>query len=138
MVKFPLFIGPINWESYEISLVCSSLNPSVGQFNILLRSRWFIFSNYYLEVTLLYHLKTDRAYFSWKFFFALIWAKRAENRAFCIFWKFCHLIFLKTVWKDNCDTWLHFPNSMSGKISLFELLPKVLSADQIARFKKVQ
>ena len=57
---------------------------------------------------------------------------------FVFFLKFCHLIFLKTVRKENyCDTWLPIESSMSGKIRIkFELSFKMLLIDQIAWFLK--
>ena len=48
--------------------------------------------------------------------------------------KLFHLIFLKTVSKDNYyDTYLFIPNSMSGKILGLELLSKMLSTNQIMK-----
>ena len=51
-------------------------------------------------------------------FWLIFKQKELENRRLCIFFgKLCHLIFLKALWKENhSDTWLHTPNSMSGKI----------------------
>ena len=44
-----------------------------------------------------------------------IYSEVPQIRAF--FWKFCHFIFLKPVWKQiYCDNWLSTPKFMSGKI----------------------
>ena len=63
MVKFHLFIGPSKLSPMKSPLsVHLSIRPLVSSTFYL--GVVDLFSNYYLEVTLLYHLKTDRAYFS--------------------------------------------------------------------------
>ena len=57
--SFLCILVSVNGGSYEISVVCSSLTPSVSLFKIFLRSRWFIFPDYFPEATLLYGQRTD-------------------------------------------------------------------------------
>ena len=73
-----------------------------------------------------------------KIFFPHICTKK-DSKIGNVFLKFCHLDFLKTIWKENyCDTWLLNLNSMPVKPYVLESLPKVLTNDHIAGFQKVQ
>ena len=58
---FPCILVLINRESYELSITCSSLTPSVSQFNIFLKRHWLILSDYFHEVNLFYDFRTNRA-----------------------------------------------------------------------------
>ena len=54
------------------------------------------------------------------------------------FGNFSYLSFVKLVWQVNyCNTGLPNLSSMSGKIPVLELLPKMLSSDMIAGFHKI-
>lgn len=54
------------------------------------------------------------------------------------FGNFSYLSFVKPVWQVNyCNTGLPNLSSMSGKIPVLELLPKMLSSDMIAGFHKI-
>ena len=58
---FPCILVLINRESYKLSITCSSLTPSVSQFNIFLKRNWLILSDYFHEVNLFYDFRTNRA-----------------------------------------------------------------------------
>ena len=64
--------------------------------------------------------------------------KAPKNRVFCIFWKCCHLIFLKTMQKEiSYNSWLSIAILMPGKILGLELSTKMFLTSQIAGFCKV-
>ena len=116
------------WNHLSVSL-------SVGQVNISVRSRGIIFPDFFHKLM--------EPKFCRKFVFVHIWAKSVPKLGKSLFyWKFFYLISLDNfsvfAQKDNhCDSSLLMPNSITGKILGFELLPKILSKDQIIGLLKV-
>ena len=112
--SFLCALHPANRGFYEITVLGPSFIGCVDQVNTFCKSFCLIFFQL----------------FWWSYI--ILTSKKWQPNFSKVFRKFCHFIFLKTVWEENyCDTWLLIPNSISGKIAVLELLSKMLCSDQI-------
>ena len=127
-------------RSYEITVVCSLFTSFLGQFDIFLKSRWLIFSDFFHEGTVFHHKLqelTEPNFWKKKFLCPNLGRKGLKIGHLTIFFclQICHSIFLRTYSislktsrnKNHCGNSLLIPNSIRVEILGSELLPTMIS-----------
>ena len=141
MVKLPLYTGlckqRVLWNECCLFFF-HSFGRSVQYFplELLIAFFWFFSWSYIIGWS-----KNWQSLIFGENSFLLIFGEKKGPRYSILnfFWKFCHLIFLKTVWKENyCNSWLPTGIFMPGKIIVIELSSQLLSINEITGFRKVQ